>query len=40
MRYDPKTGERVYLSDEELSQSIKDAQRSVDEWCKPQTAQR
>jgi hypothetical protein len=40
VRYDAKSGERVYLSEEELSQSIKDAQRSVDEWCKPQTAQR
>jgi hypothetical protein len=40
VRYDPKTGERVYLSDAEISQSIKDAQRSVDEWCKPRTAQR
>lgn len=40
VRYDAKTGERIYLSDNEISQSIKDAQRSVDEWCKPRTAQR
>ena len=40
VRYDAKTGERVYLSEDEISQSIKDAQRSVDEWCKPRTAQR
>jgi hypothetical protein len=40
VRFDGKSGERVYLSDDEISQSIKDAQRSVDEWCKPRTAQR
>jgi hypothetical protein len=40
VRYDPQTGGRVYLSEEEIALSLKDAQRSVDEWCKPQTAQR
>lgn len=40
VRYDPKTGERVYLSEEEIAQSIRDAQRSVDDWCKPATAKR
>jgi hypothetical protein len=40
VRIDPKTGERAYLSDDEIAQSVKDAQRAVDEWCKPQTAQR
>jgi hypothetical protein len=40
VRYDPTTGERVYLSDDEVARAIKDAQRAVDEWCKPHTAQR
>lgn len=40
VRYDQKTGERVYMNEDELVQVQKDAQRAVDEWCKPQTAQR
>lgn len=40
VRFDPNTGERAYLSDAELAQTVKDAQRAVEEWCNPQTAQR
>lgn len=40
VRFDAKTGDRAYLSDAELSQTLKDAQRAVEEWCNPQTAQR
>jgi hypothetical protein len=40
VRFDPKTGERAYLSDVEATQTMKDAQRAVEEWCSPQTLQR
>ena len=40
VRFDPKTGERIYLSDDEIAQAMRDAQRAVDDWCAPQTAQR
>jgi hypothetical protein len=40
VRFDPKTGDRVYLSDAELAQTVKDAERAVEEWCNAQTAQR
>lgn len=40
VRFDPQTGERVYLSDAEVGAAIRDAQRVVDQWCAPQTAQR
>lgn len=40
VRFDPKTGERAYLSDAELAQTVKDAERAVEEWCNAQTAQR
>jgi hypothetical protein len=32
-RYDPNTGARSYLSDEELPAEIARAQKSVDSWC-------
>jgi hypothetical protein len=40
VRFDAKTGERAYLSDAEAAQTLRDAQRAVEEWCNPQTAQR
>jgi hypothetical protein len=40
VRFDPKTGDRAYLSEAEIAETVRDAQRAVDEWCNPQTAQR
>lgn len=40
VRFDPKTGDRAYLSEAEIVETVRDAQRAVDEWCNPQTAQR
>lgn len=40
VRFDPKTGDRAYLSEAELAQTVKDAERAVEEWCNSQTAQR
>jgi hypothetical protein len=40
VRFDPKTGDRAFLSDDEITQATRDAQRAMDEWCSPQTAQR
>ena len=40
VRFDPKTGDRAYLSEAEIAETVKDAQRAVDEWCNPKTAQR